>query len=83
MGPSKSPPATQAVAIQKIASLEMPGAGEVVGQDAGQVEAIEGSGLHAVMRDDASQCRLRKEQDGHHDEVEAQDLLARRELPCR
>ena len=61
--------------------LEMPGAREVVGKDAGQVETVKRPRLHAVMGDDATKKRLGQEENGHHQEVETKNLLARRQFP--
>ena len=60
----------------------MPGAGDVVGQDPGQVEAVEAVRLDPVVGDGAAQGRLHQEQQDHHREIEPQRPLARGEDPA-
>src|SRR4029453_9609225 len=61
--------------------LEMPGPEEVVRKPAGEIEAVECSRLHAVVRKRPAGEGLEEEEHRHHREEEPGGPLTRRELP--
>ena len=63
--------------------LQVPGAQQVVGEPAREVEAVEGARLDAVVGERAAGERLEQEQQRDDREVEADRPLARRERPAR
>src|ERR1019366_9253427 len=66
----------------KDGQLQVPGAGQVVRQKPGEVEAVEGTRLYAIMGKRAAHRRLQEKQDGNDCEVHAKHILARRDLPA-
>ena len=80
-GRQEEPPGHPGGGDPEDGQLQVPGARQVVGQDGGQIEAIEGARFHTVVGQRAAQGRLDQEEDGDHGEVEAERLLARREHP--
>ena len=71
-----SPPATHAVAIQKMASCRCQVRSMLLGKDEGEIKAIEARRVRTVMGRGASHERLHKKEQGSHDKIFYRRLLA-------